>query len=262
MKHFLNVYKVLLHLNFAALVAYRSNFINSAISSIGWGILSIVSIILVTSYTTSVFGWRREELLILTGAYGITIGVFHLIFSRNFEQLAHTIHKGELDVILVKPIDSQFYVSVWRVSYTSLFRILIGIVFTLHMINQIHAELKLINVLGFFVLLVIGILLLYSLWFIVTTFTLWFTRLSNLVDFMFNVANIARFPQEMYHQLVWYVFLFLLPITLIVSTPTKVLLEKALAGDVVLVVLFSFSLFLISRKFWKFALRYYTSASS
>lgn len=262
MLYYLRVYKKILQLNLAALTAYRWNFINSTLSSISWGIFSIASIMLVTNHTAKIFEWSREEILLLTGIYGIVLGIFHFFFSSNFDRLSQIIHRGELDIFLVKPIDTQFLLSTSRVGYTSIFRILMNIGFTVYLLNQLAIKLSLFQIASFCFLLVIGILLLYSIWFIISTLIIWFTRLSNLVDLMYTLSNIARYPNEMYQQLVWYVFLFLLPITLVVSTPTKVLLQKALAGDVVLLLLFSVTFFLISRKFWKFALRYYTSASS
>lgn len=221
----------------------------------------IVSIALLTSKTKSVNGWSRDELMVMSGAYSIVITTFHILFSRNFERFSKIINKGELDLILLKPIDSQFLVSFWLFHFPNLGRLLMGILFVIYMVSKMHIAVTLINVLGFVALMSFSVTLLYALWFIVSTLTIWFTTLTNLSDLLYNLTSFSRFPREVYQELKEYIFLFLLPISLVIATPVKGLLSKALSGDVWLLLGFSIGLFLLSRAFWKFALRFYTSAN-
>src|SRR6185312_3229309 len=100
------------------------NFINSTISSVGWGIISIISMYILTAKTSSIYGWNRNELLLLAGVYSVSIGIFHTIFSRNFDRFSKVIHLGDLDSILLKPIDSQFSLSFTLFNYMSITRLL------------------------------------------------------------------------------------------------------------------------------------------
>lgn len=259
LKH-LKIYKILLNLNFSTLTAYRANFTNSLIASVGWGIFSVLSMLLVTSKTPIVFGWKREELLILVGAYSIVVGIFHMVFSRNFDRFSRIINRGELDVILTKPLDSQFLLSLWIFNYASFIRIIMGIIFTLYMVQKIGISIGFLEMMGFFLLGFIGLVLLYSLWFLAIATTIWFSRLSNLTELMNTITGISRQPPEMFKEFSSYVFIFLLPLTLIVVAPTRFLLQKATWQEVLLLFLFSVIFFCLSRKFWKFALRFYTSA--
>lgn len=209
-----------------------------------------------------VFGWKREEILLLNGIYGIIIGFFHMLFSRNFERFSELIHFGQLDALLVKPVDSQFLCTFWLFGYATVSRIIIATSYVIYIANLLHITFSLIHVASFIGVTLISLLLLYSIWFISITFTIWFSRLNNLVDLMFTITGIARYPQEMLRQLVSYVFVFLLPITLIITLPTKTYLERLRTEDFILLTILSFVFFVFSRRFWKFALRYYTSASS
>jgi ABC-2 type transport system permease protein len=114
----------------------------------------------------------------------------------------------------------------------------------------------------FSLFLIAGVLLLYSVWFLAATITIWYPRLTNIVDVMYTFSSISRFPREMYQQLSWYIFLFLLPLTFIIVTPVRVLVGKLTPADTIGLVSFAAILFFLSRKFWRFALRFYTSASS
>ncbi len=262
MKHYLKIYQTLLKLNFANLSAYKANFINSAISSVVWGGFSIASILLLTTRTSSIYNWSKEELLILTGAYNIMIGFFHMLFSRNFERFSRIIHLGRLDDILIKPVDSQFLLSFWMVNYTSVFRIILGTTVTVYLLLKYNMSFSIFSIFYFLILLFFGVALLYSIWFIVSTLIIWFTNLSNLVHLMYDVNAVTRFPQEMYKGLSEFVFLFLFPLTFIITSPVKTLLTKPNQFDGIILILLACIFVYISRSFWRFALRNYSSASS
>ncbi len=262
MLRYLKLYKTLIIMNFSLLSAYRANFINSAVSSITWGLFSFLTIFLLTSKTNSLYGWSRDELLVLTGLYNIMIGLFHMLFSRNFGRFSRIVHLGDLDTILVKPIDSQYLLSFWMINYTSIFRVIVGTIFTFYMLNKVGTALSMANIIFGFVFFICSITTLYSIWYMVLTLIIWFTKLDNLLEILFDINGISRFPQEMFKGISEYLFLFLLPLTLIIVTPAQILLSKINYLNIVLLLTFAVALLTASRIFWRFALRYYTSASS
>jgi ABC-2 type transport system permease protein len=262
MKKYLNVYRTLIRLNFSSLVVYRANVINNILGSTVWGVFSLISIMLLTARTTSVFGWTRYEILLLSGVYALFIGIFHTLFSRNFERLTHLIRHGMLDAILTKPMDSQFMVSTSIINFTSIIRIVLGMVFIGYIISVAHMTVTLPTIVLFFLGLAIGIILLYSFWFIVATLIIWYPDLSNLIEVLYSASNFGRYPREMYAPMNQFLFLFILPLTFMVIAPTKILLAKLTVVDAAGLLIFAAVFFVCSRKFWKFALRFYTSASS
>lgn len=262
MKRYWRVYALLLRLNLESLLAYRANFINSLVSSILWGLFSLYSIVLLTSRTTSIQGWQRDEILLLNGVYGIFIALFHIFFSINFENFSSIIHLGQLDSVLIKPLDSQFQLTFWRFTYTTILRLVIATAYVLYLIAVMRINISVVDIMVFLLLIAVSLLLLYSLWYCVITLTIWFTRLSNLVILMFQVTGMARFPREMFLQGGQFVFWFLLPLTILINVPTKVFLARIDFVEMAILIGLSFFVFVLSRKFWKFALRHYTSASS
>lgn len=260
MKRYLRIYLLLLKLNFATLVEYRANFINSVLATITWGGMSVFSIYLLTARVSSVYGWTREELIFLTAVYNIVFGLFHMLFSRNFDRFSRVIHFGQLDSILVKPADSQFLLSFWFINYTSLIRIILGIVICLVLLHQFGITITFFTLLQFLLFLIVGVFIAYSVWFLFMPLTVWFTRLSNIVDLLYQINGLGRYPPEMVQN--GFFLVILLPIFFVVATPTKILLQTVTIYDVLGSLCFAAILLVISRKFWQFALRFYTSASS
>lgn len=251
-----------MRLNFSNLVSYRANLINNMLSDFTWGIFSIVSILLLTSNVTAIYGSSRTEILLLTTLYAMFIGIFHTFLSGSLDALAETIYLGKLDPILTKPVDTQFSVSTLHVSFTNFFRIIFGSILSVYFLQQLHITVSLIIFINYLMLILCGLIILYSIWFLLITLTVWNPRLSNVLDLLYTTGSVSRYPQEMYRHLGDYVFLFLLPMILIVNTPMKALLGKITLFDELQLLLISFIFFVASRKFWQFALRHYTSASS
>ena len=95
-----------------------------------------------------------------------------------------------------------------------------------------------------------------------STFLIWFPRLTNIIDFLFTINGMARYPSEMMKKLSPGILLFVLPFTLSVATPVKVLVRGSFDADILYLIIISIGMFVISRLFWLYALQHYTSASS
>ncbi|MBI4062556.1 ABC-2 family transporter protein [Candidatus Gottesmanbacteria bacterium] len=244
------------------MVIYRSNFIGDIVSSLSWGIFSVISILILTSRVVSVFSWTRLELLTLTAVYSVIVGIFHIVSTPNFSRYAQQIHWGDFDFILLKPIDAQFLLGFRLFNYSGIIRVVLGLLLVLYLLFLQNISIVIINILLFLISTIGSYILLYSLWSLIMTATIWFTRLYNLDELMFTIMGTGRYPKEMIEEIRNFLVIFLLPITYVVTTPTKILLHRESLNDYVLLFAVGIGLFIMQRKFWKFALKYYTSASS
>ncbi|MBI3955899.1 ABC-2 family transporter protein [Candidatus Gottesmanbacteria bacterium] len=262
MNKLLKLWFALIRINFSNFVIYRENFWGTAVVSLGWAVFSVISILLLTSNVTSIFGWSRVELLLLTGVYSVVAGLFHIFFTANFGHMPRIIHLGQLDGLLLKPVDSQFMLSVRYINFPTFPRVIAAIVFIFYLLSSNNIEVTIYEWIYFIVLSLFGLLLFYSVWYVFMTILLWQSHLTNLTDLLFHVMDTAKYPKDMYENLSQYISIFLLPFVLTITLPTKVLLGRASFVDVSIIMVVSVCLFFFSKFFWRFALRYYTSASS
>lgn len=260
-KRYFRVYRVLLRLNLNSLFAYRANFINSVAANSSWAIFVIVMMLLLTSKASNIFGWTRYELLLMAGVYNIVFSIFYFFFTRNFGEFSNNIHFGRLDALLTKPIDIQFLMTCMHVSYTHGIRFVLGTGFVIFILQRMQVAITPLTISLFVIFLALSVIILYSLWLMVLTLTVWFTKLSNLVDLLYESHNVSRYPQEIYKGASIYAFYALFPLTLVVVIPVKALLQKMLLGDILWPIIVAGLMFFIARKFFLFALRSYTSAS-
>lgn len=262
MMRYLRIYRSFLRFSFINFITYRAYTINAMVSTLAWGVFQFIWIQLLTVQTKSAFGWSRDELVILAIVYIVVIGVFHFLFSRNFDRFTTIIDKGELDFLLLKPVDSQFIASCFISHFPNLVRTVLGTVLLIGYVSYRHIPISMAGVVGFLVLILFGILLLYSLWLFYSTLLIWFPRLTNINDFLYTINGMGRYPTEMIEGMKNFVIFFLLPFSIAIAAPTKVLVRGTLHGEVFGLIALTVGMLVFTRLFWLYALRHYTSASS
>jgi ABC-2 type transport system permease protein len=209
-----------------------------------------------------VYSWEKSEILLLTAVHAITVGIFHMLFSSNFEKFPRNVALGQLDSYLLKPIDSQVLVSIWLIRVVSFSRVLMGIGFLIYVVTTYSITLSFWHILFLIPAILLGLSIMYAIWFMITTLAIWFYRITNITEVLYTLNGITRFPPDILKEAALYVFIFLFPLTVIVASPAKILLSRITAFDVGVLIILSLGLLYLSRKFWLFALRFYTSASS
>src|SRR5205085_1357831 len=92
--------------------------------------------------------------------------------------------------------------------------------------RQLHLAPSLWQIAGFLVLCVAGILIHYSLMFLLASVSFWTVRAQGIVWGYYNLFNIARLPDEAFRGLFKAFFTFALPMLLVSNVPVKLLVQK------------------------------------
>jgi ABC-2 type transport system permease protein len=243
-------------------MVYRANLVNHLINSLVWGLFLFIQVYLLTSKVSSIAGWDRPALLLLTGVYDLVIGIFYLLFSRGFRDIAEIILMGKLDLYLLKPLDSQFHLSLREVNLPGSVRCFLGILIISLLSFQYHLTFSFTALCLFIVSTIGSVIFLYSAWFLVLTLLIWAPRVENLVDLLYTLTGLGKYPREILKPFPTSILTFLiLPTLLTVSIPTKILLNNTSLPEIIGFNLFGLILLILSRKFWKFGLKFYTGGS-
>jgi ABC-2 type transport system permease protein len=161
---------------------------------------------------------------------------------------------------LLKPIDSQFWVSLRNFSPSGLPDMALGGGMLVYAAIKIDAAS--LDVLLFIPAVFAACVIHYCLWFFLAATTIWFVKIYNVTEVLRQTLEAGRYPIGVYPAGYRFFFTFVIPVAFLTTVPAEVLLGRAewpwvagLAGFVLL-------LLAASRAFWRFALRFYTSASS
>jgi ABC-2 type transport system permease protein len=153
-------------------------------------------------------------------------------------------------------------VSTRQIVFWKLLDILVGFGVVGYALGQLGIVPGVATIALFVLMLLVGAMMLYSVWIGMITSAFWFVRVDNISELIYSFFEAGRFPVSVFKGVVRFVLTFVVPIAFMTTFPAAVLLNKLewryvwLGGPLALV------FFGLSVWFWRFALRFYTSASS
>jgi ABC-2 type transport system permease protein len=260
MQRYLKVLRLFWSTAIAAEMEYRINFIISAFSSLGNLVGSIFGLFLFyrTGYTFT--GWSWEAALVVLGFFTLLQGFASTFLAPNLNQIVRHVQEGTLDFVLLKPIRSQFWLSLHTVSPWGIPDLIVGLLIIVYAGTKLNLGIDkyLLTIFP----LACSVVILYSLWFILGATTIWFVKIYNVTEVLRGFLEAGRYPITSYPAAYRFFFTFVVPVTFLTTVPAQSMLGQIqftwLLGAGFLAVI----LFFISTQFWRFALRFYTSASS
>lgn len=262
MNRYWRVYWACLRNCLARELEFRSSFLLSAGSTILWAVFSMLLAGLVFTNVRQVAGWDLDRMFILTGSFLMVEGLSSSLFQRNMQRLSEMVNKGELDFVLIRPISSQFLVSIRYIDFGDLPTVVVGFGYVVVGLGRLRITPGLLEIATYLGMLVCALLSLYALWFMAVTLVLWTGRINNISAVMPPFIEMARMPSDVYRGLARPILTYGLPIAAIATLPSKALLgilePTALPYQFALTILLLWA----SSRFWKYSLRKYTSASS
>ena len=261
-KKYFQLYSFFNYTSFAIEMEYKINILIDLITAIFGLIGSIFLLSIFFSNSNFIGGWSFEQALIIQGIYTILNGVTNTWFSPNLKEIVKYIREGTLDFVLIKPVDSQFWISFKRISPSGLIEIILGLLVLIYclVINEISINLLLIILLS--MTLICSISILYSLWFLISTTTIWFVKTWNATEVLRSFLYVGRFPLSSFSFSLRLFFSTVIPITFITTIPSELILGIAPIWKIILELVVSYTFISMSRRFWKYALKFYSSASS
>jgi ABC-2 type transport system permease protein len=259
---FIKLYKTLFAMNIMQMAAYRGGVINNLIATVSWGSFVIIMMFLLTNRVTTVGGYTQAQLLVYTGVFSTIVGLFHTCFGPNFDFLVRALYEGNLETILVKPIDSQLFLSMHRLNFIAATRILVGIGFTVYMLITRAIAVTYWQVASSLLSAGVGICILYCVWLIALTLLVWFPRLSNIRELLFSVGGMSRFPRATYYLFSPVLYIAVFPILFVSEVPARLLLGIATSYEIFTQFGVAIVLFVTARIFWQRALRSYVGSGN
>jgi ABC-2 type transport system permease protein len=211
-----------------------------------------------TGYTFEDWSW--EEALIVLGMFTLLQGFAATFLAPNLNQIVRQVQEGTLDFVLLKPISSQFWLSTRTVSPWGLPDLIFGAVLIGYAGGRLGLNAS--NYLLGVPPILLGFLSLYSLWFMLGATSIWFVKIYNVTEVLRGLLEAGRFPMVAYPVAYRFFFTFVIPVAFLTTIPAEALLNQSEVEWVLGAAGLAIALLFASRQFWRFALRFYTSASS
>jgi ABC-2 type transport system permease protein len=258
-------------------MTFRTNYIIEVVFGLCWALMNLGFYTLVYRLmyadgdgAADIAGWSQYQFFVFIATTILVNSFVEGFFMANAEELSELTRTGGLDFALLKPIDTQFLVSLQRINWSAIPKLLLALALLAYSIPRIEGlTLHPIQFILYPLYIVMGTLILYSVMIGLAATSIWLGRNQSLYDFWFYITNFSRYPMEIYEgsfgSPLRFVFTYLIPILVVINVPAATLAKPLaetnwpLAGFAVIATVGSLA---ISRWIFQRALMSYRSASS
>jgi ABC-2 type transport system permease protein len=243
---------------------FKSNFLLWIVVELLWFGLQLSFIGVLYLHTDHIGTWTKWQVVMLIGASALIQQIYQAFFLINCTNLSELIRTGKLDFLLLLPLNTRFVVSLRQVDLGAFVNAVFAISVMIYAAYRIPLVPNVFQILGFVVLCLAGVVIHYSLMFLLATISFWTVRAQGIVWGYYNLFNIARLPDEAFPPGLFKIFFtFAIPMLLVSNVPVRLLVKPATSpGWAALLLAMTLLCFCLSEWGWRSSLRHYTSASS
>lgn len=242
------------------MMEYRANFIFWTLVTALWGTFNFFFLALMIEVGNgSIASWQRHEMYILIGVFNLSDGLVWSAMYHNMVEYSQQVFRGTLSGLLLKPVNTQFFLMTHVNNYNNFPRLILGFGAIALGLRMGHITPSATQWLLACSLFAVTTLFLYFLWFILTTGSFWVERLNNINEVLPNLQRLWRFPSSIYTGVLSTIFTVALPLGLISTLPAEALLGRLNLGTAAYFTAFTIGLFLLGRWFFHVSLRQYAS---
>lgn len=247
-------------------LAYAGNNWASVLSTMFYTLAVLIFIKVIYSNVQIVAGYSYNEMLLYFFVYQLTYYGNVIVTVRNLNDLIPDVNSGNLDMVLVKPVPTLFFLMTRSISVVSIMTDaippILAIIFSINWHSLIISPLQLM--VGFFVW-IFGLVALHVFQLLASLPAFWFGESQNILDLASSTASASgtMIPLEGYSQNLQKLFGTVIPMLIASGFTASILLGKSNPA-----LLFVWALIVaivslwIRNLAWKFSLKHYTSASS
>ncbi len=247
-------------------LAFRGNFLVKVSVEVIWLGILLAFYETIFGRTQFLAGWSKDQIFFFVGCFFALNGLIEMLFLENCNEFAELVRTGDLDFLLLRPIDEQFLITCRRVDWATAPNVLMGFALMGLALARMHWTFDLVRVLTFFATFACGTAIAYSFMVILTAFSVWLVRNQSLMEMWWLFSSLARYPKEIFRgtgaEPLGFLFTFILPILLVANVPSNAMVRTLNPPMVGFTLFATAALLWGSRKFFQHALRSYRSASS
>ncbi|MBM3209098.1 hypothetical protein FJZ40_02295 [Candidatus Shapirobacteria bacterium] len=224
-------------------------------------LLFFVFLFMILSSTQNLAGYNREQVIFFYLVFNLIDIMVQFLF-RGVYQFRFSVVAGNYDIDLLKPLPSFFRpVFGWTDILDFITLIPLWIYFLLFIFSH-HLFTSSTSLVLFLLLFINSLVLGFAFHLFVCAVCVLTTEIDHLVWVYRDLTNMARFPTDIYQKGIQYILTFTIPVVILITVPAKALLGllswQWIAFSFLITGLFLWG----SLKFWKYALKQYSSASS
>src|SRR4029453_7799625 len=107
-------------------LAFRGNFLVKVSVEVLWLAILLAFYRVALARPNTIADWSEPQYLFFVGCFFALNGLIEMLFLDNCSEFAELVRTGELDGLLLKPIDEQFLITCRRIDWGTAPNVLMG----------------------------------------------------------------------------------------------------------------------------------------
>lgn len=260
--HIFKLLKTFLQVNIQMSLAYRADTVVNMLLNLMWLGWELLSLSIIFANTNTLGGWGPGELITLLGVFRMVNTLMSAFIWPNTEKFNASVRDGSFDYNLLMPVDSMFLVTFSRITVWRAWEMLLAIGLLVSGISISRDLISLPGFLGFLLLVISGMLIIYSLWIVLIALTFWFTKFDNNVTILQALMDAGRYPISVYPVWLRIIVTFIIPIGVATTIPVQALRGELAGPQVLLFAWVGVIGFWLASRVWRAGVKRYSGASS
>lgn len=264
-KKYYDLLKSFFKVSVVADLEFRMNFVILIIGEFIWYSTQLILYEVLFKHTPTVGGWTISQMRVFVFLALFIDSIYMIMWDSNFSKFNDDVRKGQLDLLLIKPVNSIFMLSSQKISISHIPCLFItgaGLIWSLFQLPDF-------NFYKLFLLILLipsGLSVIFCGRFALNATALIFTRADFLQYVWYSLFRLGLRPDGIYSSLLSgffrYFLIFILPFAMVASIPSRLLIEPFQFGYFIWALIMPFILFYALKKYWNYCLKFYSSASS
>ncbi len=244
-------------------MAYRADFFIYVLSDILQQGVNLIFILVVFSKVPSIQGWTREQVLFIYGFFLIPFGLYSGLFNHLFDVPEKYVLAGEMDRVLVRPLNSWYQVVVETMNPELLVSVPAGIIIMVYAGKAMNLGLTWWDI-PLTLVLVFGATMIYAgVYTFLASLGFWTEGNIGLMPMVYNLSNYGRYPMTVYRGPVRFILTWVLPFAFVGFYPATLIMHRyEFIGYALLTPVIGLGCFTVAYTVWVAGVRRYRGTGS
>ncbi len=191
---------------------YKANIAMLSASSVLISIGEIIAVFMLFSKFESVGNWGFYETALMFGII-TTVYSFTEMFARGYDEFSKLIKAGDLDRLLVRPVNIIYQIFGWKVEFSKLPRTILGIIICIISLVKLNIAWTASKIIVLTLTLLCGCLVIWGVMLIGSGISVFTVENLEFINIITNGAKeLAYYPLNIHNKIISRFFTFIIPI--------------------------------------------------
>ncbi|MBA3239059.1 MAG: ABC-2 family transporter protein [Parachlamydiaceae bacterium] len=227
------------------------------LNDILWYSLQIVLFESLYLHVDKLGGWGLPEMRVFLGMLFIVDAFQMILFAHNFDVFSEKIVHRDLDLLLLRPVSSQQLMTSQKLQCGYILNAIFALTWLLWSLTLLPGGFPWMRSLLIFLVVPAALSIFYATRLIFSTVALLITRAEHFHELYFTFFKMGQRPDRLYGPSLRYFILLVIPVGMIASFPTRVLVDTADSWALPILLTVAAGFLCFANCFWRWSVKRY-----